>query len=95
MLLLSEQLGADNDILHVLHTKTIPEKDKRDLIGEIHQQFRITLRNMNRSPLDPRLRHLTVILLLRYWLGLLTSKVNCWVTYWLNLHSLQLSNTPL
>ena len=51
------QLGADDDILHMLHTKMIPEKDERDPIGEIHRQFGTTLRNMNRSPLDPRKRH--------------------------------------
>ena len=64
-----EQLGADDDILYMLHTETIPKKDERDPIGEIHQRFRTTLRNMNRSPLDPRMRHLTVILLLVIGLG--------------------------
>ena len=31
------QLGANDDILDALHTKTITEKDERDLIGEIHR----------------------------------------------------------
>ena len=37
------------------------------------------IRIMGKSPLDPGMRHLTVILLLCCWLGLLTSKVDCWV----------------
>ena len=71
------QLGTDDDILHTLHTEMIPEKEERDLIGEIHRQFGMMLRNKNRSPLDSRMSHLTVILPLGCWLGLLTSKIDC------------------
>ena len=82
------QLGTDDDILDTLHTEMIPEKDEGDLIGKIHRRFGTMLRNMNRSPLDSRMSRLTVILPLGCWLGLLTSKIDCWVTCWLNSHSL-------
>ena len=52
----SGQPGADDNILHELHTETIPKKDERDPIGEIHRRFGTTLTNMNRSPLDPGIR---------------------------------------
>ena len=89
------QLGANDDILHMLHTEMIPEKEERDLIREIHRQFGTMLRNKNRSPLDSGMSRLTVILPLGCWLGLLTSRVDCWVTCWLNSHSLWLSDTLL
>ena len=38
------------------------------------------IRNMGKSPLDPRMRHLTVILLLCCWIGMLTDTVDCWVS---------------
>ena len=72
-----EQLGADDDILHMLHTKTILEKNERGPIGEIHRRFGTMLRNKNRSPLDSGMSRLTVILPLGCWLGLLTSKIDC------------------
>ena len=79
MVLPFRHLGVDDDILHMLHIETIPEKNEIDPIGEINRRFRTMIRNMDRSLLDLGMRHLTVILLLCCWLGLLTSQVDCWV----------------
>ena len=38
------------------------------------------IRNMGKSPLDPGMRHLTVILLLCCWIGMLTDTIDCWVS---------------
>ena len=38
------------------------------------------IRNMGKSLLDPRMRHLIVILILCCWIGMLTNTVDCWVS---------------
>ena len=38
------------------------------------------IRNLGKSPLDLGMRHLTVILLLCCWIGMLTNTVDCWVS---------------
>ena len=37
------------------------------------------IRNMGKSPLDPRMRHQTMILLLCCWIGMLTNSVDSWL----------------
>ena len=74
MVLPFRHLEAKDDILYALHDDSWKEQERSDWKDSP------MIRDMGKSLLDPRMRHLIVILLLCCWIGMLTDTIDCWVS---------------